>query len=64
MDEAVEDGVGDRGIANDLVPAIDRHLTGDHDRPGVVAVLDDFEKIAALLGAVSTGTEVSLNVGA
>jgi hypothetical protein len=29
VDEAVEDGVGDGGIGDDLVPMLDRHLAGD-----------------------------------
>jgi hypothetical protein len=50
VDQAVEDGIGDGGIADDLVPAIDRDLAGDDDRAGLVAVLDDFQEVAALLG--------------
>jgi hypothetical protein len=41
VDDAIEDGVGQRGIADDLVPALDRQLAGDEDRAGVVAILDD-----------------------
>ena len=29
VDEAVEDGVGQRRIADDVVPVFDRNLTGD-----------------------------------
>jgi hypothetical protein len=29
MDDAIENGVGEGGIANDLMPAIDRDLIGD-----------------------------------
>ena len=50
VDETVEDGVGDGGIADDLVPALDRHLAGENDRAGVVAILDDLQEVAALLG--------------
>ena len=50
MDDAVEDGVGEGGIADHLVPAIDRDLAGDQQRAPVVAVIDDLEQIAALLG--------------
>ena len=32
VDEAIEDGVGDGGIADDFVPAIDGHLAGDDER--------------------------------
>ena len=43
-------GVGERGIADDLVPAGDRHLAGDDQRAGVVAVFDDLQQVALLLG--------------
>src|SRR6202022_4122987 len=32
MDDAVENGVGQGGIANDFMPAIDRDLAGDQQR--------------------------------
>ena len=50
MNDAIEDGVGQGGIADDLVPAVDRHLAGDDDGAGVIAVLDDLQQVAALLG--------------
>ncbi len=50
VDDAVEDGVGERRIADDLVPTIDRQLAGDDERASVVAVLDDLQEIAAVLG--------------
>ena len=34
VDDAIEDGVGKSWIADDLVPALDRQPTGDHDRAG------------------------------
>ena len=49
MDEAVEDGVGDGGIGDDLVPVLDRHLAGDDGRAALMAIIDDLEQIAALL---------------
>jgi hypothetical protein len=49
VDNAVEDGVGQRRVADDLVPALDRQLAGDQQRADVVAVLDDLQQIAALL---------------
>ena len=58
MDEAVEDGVGDRRIADDLIPAIDRHLAGEEDRPGIVAIFDDLEEIATLVGAERLGSPI------
>jgi len=49
VDQAIEDGVGDGRIGDDLVPLLDRHLAGDHGRTALMAVIDHFEKIAALL---------------
>jgi hypothetical protein len=47
--EAVEDGIGDGGIDDHLVPVIDRELTGHDGRAAAVAIVDDFEQVAALL---------------
>lgn len=49
MDKAVEDGVGEGRIADHVVPVIDGHLAGDDGGSFLVAVLDDFQEIAALL---------------
>ena len=51
MDEAVEDGVGDGGIADDFVPAVDGDLTGDDGGSSLISVLHDFEEIAPLIVA-------------
>ncbi len=48
MDEAVEDGVTEGGIADDIVPVFDGQLAGDEGRATPVAVLEDLEKISAL----------------
>src|SRR6266849_3673530 len=50
VDEAIEDCVGDGGISDNFVPAIDGQLAGDDDRTGFISVLDDLEQIAALIG--------------
>ena len=50
MNDAVEDGVGEGGNADQIVPAVDGNLAGDDQRALVVAVLDDFEQIARLVG--------------
>jgi len=50
VDEAVEDGVGQRRIADDVVPVFDRNLAGDDGGRAAVAIVDDFEQVAALLG--------------
>jgi hypothetical protein len=49
MDEAIENGVGDGGIADDFVPAVDWDLAGDDDRTHLMAVIDDLKQIAALV---------------
>ena len=50
VDHAVENRVGERRDADHIVPAVDGNLAGDDERALVVAVLDDFEKIARLIG--------------
>src|SRR5712671_1667240 len=47
--EAVEDGIGDGRVDNHLVPVIDGELAGHDGGTAAVAVIDDFEQIAALL---------------
>ena len=46
VNEAVEDGVGEGRIADDLAPLLDRNLAGDDRRSALMAVLQDFEEIA------------------
>src|ERR1700730_4199612 len=50
VDEALEYGVGDGGISDNFVPAVDGQLAGDDDRTSLISVLDDLEQIAALIG--------------
>jgi len=50
VDDAVEDGVGKGGFANDVVPFRQRQLAGDKDGGVVVSVLDYFHEIAPLIG--------------
>src|SRR5579863_721008 len=54
VDDAIEDGVGERRLADEVVPIVDWQLTGDDDRAGLIAgliaILDDLQEIAALLG--------------
>jgi hypothetical protein len=46
VDEAVEDGVGVSGIADDFVPAIDGKLGRDHGGAAAVAFFaEDFQEI-------------------
>ena len=48
MDDAVENGIGKRGITQVFVPAIDRQLAGDDGRAVAVSVIQDLEQILAL----------------
>ena len=50
MDDAIENSVGQAGIADHLVPSVDRDLAGDQQGSPVVAIVDDFEQITALVG--------------
>ena len=59
MNDAVEDGVGERGNADQVMPAVHGNLAGDQQRPLPVTVVDDLQQIAALFAAadedVATG---------
>ena len=48
VQQAVQDGIGDGGFADDGVPVFDWALTGDDGGIFPIAVLDDFEQIVAL----------------
>jgi hypothetical protein len=48
VDEAVQDGVGDGGVADPLVPAFAGKLAGDHRGSGAVAVFEDLEQVMPL----------------
>jgi hypothetical protein len=50
VDDAVEDGVGQGRLADQVVPFVDRDLAGDQRGAAAVAVFDDFEQVVALLG--------------
>ena len=45
VEQAIEDGVGVSRVADELVPIVDRDLTGDDGRAAAVAGLEDLEKI-------------------
>jgi len=46
--ESVADGVGDGGLADELVPRLHGHLAGDQRRTALGAVLGDLEQVVAL----------------
>jgi hypothetical protein len=58
VDEAIEDGVGDVGVGDDLVPVLDRHLAGDDGRAALV-VVDDLEEMFDS-GKASVATPITL----
>ena len=58
MNDAVEDGVGERGNGDQVMPAVHGNLAGDDERALVVAVLDDFEEVAGLLGGERFGAPI------
>jgi hypothetical protein len=45
------DGVGEGGLADQVMPAVDRDLTSDQRGATAIAVLDDLEHVVALLGS-------------
>ena len=50
MDDAVEDGIGEGGILNLRVPLVDGELGGKETRGLAVAVIEEVEDIAGLIG--------------
>lgn len=58
VDDTVEDGVGNCRYADQVVPAINGNLAGDDEGAGVVAVLDNFQEIARLVGIERFGPPV------
>lgn len=51
VDKAVEDGVGDCGVADQFVPTCWRELTGDQRGGDAVPVVEQFQEVAVLCGA-------------
>ena len=48
MANAVEDSVGEGGIADDLVPSVNGKLAGDQRGTGAVSVFDDLHQVTPL----------------
>ena len=61
VDEAVQDGVGVSGVANDLMPGRQGELGGDDRRPAAVSLLEDFEQIVTGAGVEGFEAEVVEN---
>jgi hypothetical protein len=50
VDDAVEDGVGQDGIADHIAPAVDYELTADQGSAAAVAFFGDLEQVMTLFG--------------
>ena len=48
LNEPVEDGIAEGGLADHVVPVFQRQLAGDQGGATSVAVLEDLEQVAAL----------------
>ena len=48
MKQAVQDTIGDSGLADDGMPVFGRTLAGNHRGIFLITVLDDFEQIVSL----------------
>ena len=58
VDEAIEDGVGVGGIADDLMPGGDGKLRGDDRRSAPIALFEDFEQVVTGAGVERFEAEV------
>ena len=46
MNEAVQNGVAQSGVADDIVPMFDGDLAGDDGRGATVAIIEDLQQVA------------------
>jgi hypothetical protein len=51
VNDAVENGIGEGRLTNQVMPAIDRDLAGYQGGAAAVAVFDNLEDVMALLGS-------------
>jgi hypothetical protein len=49
MNEKVENGIGQGGMPNGVMPVLNWELTGDNRGAGAVAIFEDFEQIVAVV---------------
>src|SRR5687768_12158210 len=49
VDEPIQDRIGNGGVADNLVPALDRDLAGHDGGASFIAVFDDLEQITPLI---------------
>ena len=58
VSDAVQYGIAERRVGNNVVPLFHGDLTCDQQRSFIVAIIDDFEEISALLGGERLGSPV------
>ena len=56
--QTVEDGVGDGGITNGLMPVLHGELARHHGGPPSVPVLQDLQQVSALVGSHGRKTPI------
>src|SRR5665213_3123531 len=49
VDEPVQDGVGDRGIGDHLVPVLNGELAGHDGTAATMSIVDDLQEVSALI---------------
>ena len=47
VNQAIEDGIGDRGISDVFMPVFDGKLAGNESGAGAVTIFDDFQQISS-----------------
>lgn len=50
MQQSIEDGVGDGGLADPAVPVLDRQLCGDDGGAPLGTIIDELEQIVGAVG--------------
>ncbi|ESX64447.1 hypothetical protein X759_31110 [Mesorhizobium sp. LSHC420B00] len=50
MNEAIQNRITERGIADDVVPVLHGDLAGDDCGSAAMAILEDFQEVATLGG--------------
>ena len=60
VDDAVQDGVPEGGVADQFVPAVHGDLAGHQQRSLLVAVVDDLRQVAPLFGGERLGPQSSM----
>ena len=58
VNDAIEDGVGVGGLADEVVPCVDRRLAGADGGAAAVALLNDFEEVLSGWGIERSKAEI------